>query len=149
MASIFYNNIFLHSYYDYHLKEPIWNAVVNGLLSIEAAPSKHLIRPQLVLLGASASGALGKSKRMDRGINRFGAGTELLHIHLLCHDDIREHATIRRGVPTLPMILAKHGIENHETRTHLSTIVGEVLHIKAYEYLLKGVLTIAEEVRQM
>ena len=98
------------------------------------------------MLGASASGALGRSKRKDRGINRFSAGAELLHIHLLINDDIREHATIRRGLPTLPIVLAKSGVENHETRTHLSTIVSEVLHIKAYEYLLKGALTISEEV---
>ena len=83
---------------------------------------------------------------MDKGIHRFAAGTELLHLHLLCQDDIREHANIRRGLPTLPIALASHGVENYETRSQLASIVGEVLHSKAYELMVKGCMMVGEEV---
>ena len=61
---------------------PLWGEAVASLASIAKAPSKRLIRPQLVLLG-HAAGADGGDSHPDDGVELFAAGIELQHLFML------------------------------------------------------------------
>ncbi len=64
-----------------------------------AAGGKRL-RPLLVLLAAPASG------QDSEDIVRAGSAVELVHMATLVHDDVLDHASLRRGRPT---VWAQHG----------------------------------------
>jgi geranylgeranyl pyrophosphate synthase len=73
---------------------------MDAVLGINRAP-KHLIRAQLVLLGAIG----GDGDAADPGLERFATGVELLHLSLVLRDDALDNATLRRGKPTLRVAL--------------------------------------------
>jgi octaprenyl-diphosphate synthase len=73
------------------------------------------LRPALVLLAARFCGATG-----DEEV-RFGAVFELIHTATLVHDDVIDHATLRRSKPTL----------NSVWGNTLTVLFGDLLYLHA------------------
>lgn len=97
-------------------------AVVEKLAAhIREGQGKRL-RPALVLLASRFSGAEG-----DADI-RFGAVFELIHTATLVHDDVIDHAQLRRGKPTL----------NRLWGNTLTVLFGDLLYIHAMSSAIQG-----------
>ncbi len=80
------------------------------------------LRPALVLLGAKFCG-------VDSELEvRFGAIFELIHTATLVHDDIIDHAKLRRGKPTL----------NTMWGNTLTVLFGDLLYIHAMSSAIQG-----------
>lgn len=86
-----------------------------------AAGGKRL-RPLLVLLSAPAA-AQG-----EEDLVRAGAAVELVHMATLVHDDVLDHAALRRGHPT---VWASHGPD-------LAVATGDVLFARAFAVLAEA-----------
>lgn len=130
-----------------------WARGFDALLAVHRSPSKHMLRPQLVLLGASHSSAeFGPSSVPAlAGVERFAAGVELQHLFMLVHDDIIDRATRRRGLP--PVHVALRG--NYQLRdddgspmstryvgfkeaSALAALLGDVVHARAMGLCFAG-----------
>ncbi|HET8715278.1 MAG TPA: polyprenyl synthetase family protein [Holophagaceae bacterium] len=97
-------------------------AVVEKLAAhIREGQGKRL-RPALVLLASRFSGAEGD------GDVRFGAVFELIHTATLVHDDVIDHALLRRGKPTL----------NRLWGNTLTVLFGDLLYIHAMSSAIQG-----------
>ena len=90
-------------------------------------PGKRL-RPALVAVGWKA--ARGEIPP-PRGVQRFGAGLELLHTFFLVHDDIADGADTRRGGPALHRVLGEGRLGEN-----LAVIAGDLLFVEAIDALL-------------
>jgi len=66
----------------------------------------------------------------------FGAAVELLHTFMLIHDDVADHATLRRNAPSLHLILD----------ADRAVVAGDYLFARAIEVMLSARLTHAAEV---
>lgn len=86
-----------------------------------AAGGKRL-RPLLVLLSAPTA-AQG-----EEDLVRAGAAVELVHMATLVHDDVLDHASLRRGHPT---VWASHGAD-------LAVATGDVLFARAFAVLAEA-----------
>lgn len=91
------------------------------------------IRPVLVLLACEAVGGEAHDAL------HAGAGVEVLHNFTLVHDDIMDHATSRRGRPTIH----KKWDEN------VAILVGDALLALAYRALLRTKSTRIQEISQV
>lgn len=80
------------------------------------------LRPALVLLAARFAGA-GNGREV-----RFGAVFELIHTATLVHDDVIDHAQLRRGMPTL----------NRLWGNTLTVLFGDLLYIRAMSSAIEG-----------
>jgi geranylgeranyl diphosphate synthase type I len=90
-------------------------------------PGKRL-RPALVAVGWKA--ARGEVPP-PRGVQRFGAGLELLHTFFLVHDDIADRADTRRGGPALHLVLGAGRLGEN-----LAVVAGDLLFVEAVDALL-------------
>jgi geranylgeranyl diphosphate synthase, type II len=77
------------------------------------------IRPLLVLMGNELLGDIKEDAW------KVASAIELFHNFTLIHDDIMDAAPLRRGKPTL----------HHQYGTNTAILAGDVMLIKAYEYL--------------
>jgi len=94
--------------------------VVRRLAEHILKSSGKRLRPALVLLASKFCGCTS-----DKDI-RYGAIFELLHTATLIHDDIIDHAPIRRGRPSL----------NAEWGSTLSVLFGDFLYVQAIHITL-------------
>lgn len=90
-------------------------------------PGKRL-RPALVAVGWKA--ARGEVPPPP-GVQRFGAGLELLHTFFLVHDDIADGADTRRGGPALHRVLGAGRLGEN-----LAVVAGDLLFVEAVDALL-------------
>jgi len=90
-------------------------------------PGKRL-RPALLQIGWRAAG--GRA-RAPRGVQRFGAGLELLHAFFLAHDDIADGADTRRGGPALHHLLGAGKLGEN-----LAVVAGDLLFVEAIDAML-------------
>ena len=88
---------------------------------VRAGQGKRL-RPALVLLVAKFAGAKG-----DADV-RFGAIFELTHTATLVHDDVIDHATLRRNKPTLNALWGNT----------LTVLFGDLLYLHAMSSAIQG-----------
>jgi octaprenyl-diphosphate synthase len=88
---------------------------------VKAGQGKRL-RPALVLLTTKFCGAETKEDV------RFGAVFELLHTATLVHDDVIDHATLRRSKPTL----------NSVWGNTLTVLFGDLLYLQAMSSAIRG-----------
>jgi geranylgeranyl diphosphate synthase, type I len=127
----------------------IWQRAIDGVLSLSSSPSKHLIRPQLVMLGyyghLQSSSIDSVVPQRHEGIEKFAAGVELHHLFLLVHDDVMDTATIRRGNLTLPVLLSRSGVHDHHVANSLATVVGDLLHARSFSLMTQGVQSIIQD----
>lgn len=79
------------------------------------------LRPAILLLVARLLGYRG-----DRDV-RFGAVIEMIHTATLVHDDIIDHANLRRGRPTA----------NHRWGNQLTVLLGDWLYSRSMEIALE------------
>lgn len=106
------------------LYEPISYTITNG--------GKRM-RPLLVLLGCKIF-----SEEIDQALNP-AIGVELFHNFTLVHDDIMDHAPIRRGKPTV----------HNKWNDSVAILSGDAMMIKSYQSLVqtdKNVLPIVLDV---
>ncbi len=80
------------------------------------------LRPALVLLASRFCGAESEEDV------RFGAVFELIHTATLVHDDVIDHAQLRRGKPTL----------NRLWGNTLTVLFGDLLYIQAMSSAIRG-----------
>ncbi|MCR5084137.1 MAG: polyprenyl synthetase family protein [Succinivibrionaceae bacterium] len=95
--------------------------------AIIAAGGKRL-RPRLALLCAHALPHFDPQRHDD--LIRAAAACELLHSATLIHDDVIDHATLRRGVPTL----------NDTSGNHAAVLAGDYMFTRMFE-TVKGMDT--------
>ncbi len=79
------------------------------------------LRPAMVLLVSRLLGYQG-----DRDV-RYGAVIEMIHTATLVHDDIIDHAALRRGRPTA----------NHKWGNQLTVLLGDWLYTRSMELALE------------
>ena len=97
-------------------------AVVDKLAAHIREGQGKRIRPALVLLASRFCGSEG-----DADV-RFGAVFELIHTATLVHDDVIDHAQLRRGRPTL----------NRLWGNTLTVLFGDLLYIHAMSSAIQG-----------
>lgn len=90
-------------------------AVVEKLAAHVRGGQGKRLRPALVLLCAKCAGYEGQDDV------RFGAVFELIHTATLVHDDVIDHAQLRRGKPTL----------NRLWGNTLTVLFGDLLYLEA------------------
>ena len=149
-----------------HLKESppgqvspvLWDVCIDAVAAIHSAPSKQLVRPQLVFLGGSwdasvessfgdadvpprgdagSDGAL-EDGPVQRALEKFAAGLELQHLFMMVHDDVIDNATRRRGLPPVHLAARVNGRASgirQQASYHLATIVGDVLYTQAIKLM--------------
>lgn len=83
------------------------------------------LRPALVLLAARFCGGGGEPRGLDV---RFGAIFEMIHTATLVHDDVIDHARLRRGKPTLNALWGNT----------LTVLFGDLLYIHAMSSAIQG-----------
>lgn len=83
------------------------------------------LRPALVLLASRFTGAGDSGTEADI---RFGAVFELIHTATLVHDDVIDHAQLRRGMPTL----------NRLWGNTLTVLFGDLLYMSAMSSAIAG-----------
>ncbi len=81
------------------------------------------IRPQLVVWTALAAGR----SEADAVVLDVASGWELFHAFLLAHDDIIDHAGVRRSRPSLHRRLAQLEGQSAGTGEHLGIVAGDML----------------------
>ncbi|MCE1228153.1 MAG: polyprenyl synthetase family protein [Firmicutes bacterium] len=97
-------------------------AVVEKLSSHVRGGKGKRLRPALVLLVSRFAGYEGTEDV------RFGAVFELIHTATLVHDDVIDHATLRRGKPTL----------NRLWGNTLTVLFGDLLYLEAMSSAIQG-----------
>jgi octaprenyl-diphosphate synthase len=97
-------------------------AVVQKLADHVRGGQGKRLRPALVLLASRFCGAEGEEDV------RFGAVFELIHTATLVHDDVIDHAQLRRGKPTL----------NRLWGNTLTVLFGDLLYIQAMSSAIRG-----------
>ena len=95
-------------------------SVYQPIRYILSSGGKH-VRPVLVLLSCEAVGG-----RSDRALPAAGA-IEILHNFTLVHDDVMDHARLRRGRPTI----------HTKWDTNVAILAGDQMAACAYRMLLK------------
>ncbi|MBI2569410.1 MAG: polyprenyl synthetase family protein [Candidatus Schekmanbacteria bacterium] len=112
----------------------LWQQALRAVVAINQAP-RHLLRPQLVLVGHLAAGGAGQGTNVET----FAAGVELLHLFMLVHDDVMDHATLRRGQPALRVVMARADPELPWLKIRdLAIVLGDVIYARSMELLLEG-----------
>jgi len=97
-------------------------AVVEKLATHVRGGQGKRLRPALVLLASRFAGYEGKEDV------RFGAIFELIHTATLVHDDVIDHAQLRRGKPTL----------NRLWGNTLTVLFGDLLYMQAMTSAIRG-----------
>ena len=138
----------LHSLHNLRKSNVAWTSALSALESIAKSPRKSLFRPQLVFLGCLSS--LEQNKMDWQGfpqksfIEYFAAGVELQHLYMIVHDDVMDHGTIRRGLPTVQIVLSKTGFVRssqvgREIADHLAILVGDCTNAISLKLMLQGI----------
>lgn len=86
------------------------------------------LRPALVLLAAQCAGGAADAPAEPAADVRFGAVFELIHTATLVHDDVIDHAQLRRGQPTL----------NRLWGNTLTVLFGDLLYMSAMSSAIEG-----------
>jgi geranylgeranyl diphosphate synthase type I len=112
---------------------PEAEVLLDAVASLVEAGGKRL-RPALVYFGYLACGGPAQSKVMP-----LAMATELLHAYLLIHDDIMDHAEVRRGKPSAHAFFR----DRHKTEgwpddagdygRAMAILVGDLAHTHAVE----------------
>lgn len=149
-----------------------WLATRRAALAAEAPEADELVaaierlatgggkrlRPALVEAAWRAAGgadATAGSRGGDAaGATALGLATELLHTYLLIHDDIMDHAALRRGAPTVHQAFAA----SHRQRglaggaadfgTTAAILAGDLAHSWAHELFGQAVAPLADPGRR-
>ncbi|MDP2905247.1 MAG: polyprenyl synthetase family protein [Candidatus Omnitrophota bacterium] len=91
-------------------------------------------RPMLFLLAY-----LGFAKKTPPGLYRSAVSLELLHDFLLVHDDIIDRSLVRRGKPSMQVMLQRHLSGHKDTKFNgqdLALVVGDVMYALALQAFL-------------
>lgn len=109
---------------------PQWNAALDCVCEIASAKHRHLLVPQVFLLGAvGATGNL--SPLEDKGMWQFAASLELHHLFMLTADDSMDNAQKRRGKTTVNQMLARRSDVQSRNVAPLTSIVADMLHVES------------------
>lgn len=109
-----------------------WTSAMDAVVGINQAP-KHLIRAQLVLLG----GVAGGGELDDARLERFATGLELLHLCLVLQDDALDNANLRRGEPTLRVVLQQIDPSlGWQGARDLAIVMSNMIHVLAMRHLM-------------
>jgi hypothetical protein len=85
---------------------PQWDAAMDTICKIASSKHRHLLVPQVFLLGA-VGGTGNLDPLQDKGMWQFAASLELHHLFMLVADDSMDSAKQRRGVTTVNHMLAQ------------------------------------------
>ena len=89
------------------------------------------IRPVLFIIGYK-----GFSNKQPRNLYRSALAVELLHCFLLVHDDIIDNADIRRGRPSMHILLNKNFHSKPRAKsmgTSLALVLGDIIYALSIE----------------
>jgi geranylgeranyl diphosphate synthase, type I len=118
---------------------PEADALVAAVERLAAGGGKRL-RPALVEAAWRTAGGDDDRAAGDlAGVTALGLATELLHTYLLIHDDIMDHAPLRRGVPTVhETFAARHradelGGDAADFGATVAILAGDLAHSWAHE----------------
>ncbi|MFT5683655.1 MAG: geranylgeranyl pyrophosphate synthase [Myxococcota bacterium] len=112
----------------------LWSTAMGAVREIATGP-RRMVRPQLALLGHLGAGGDLSSP----GLSVFCAGIELMHLFALVHDDVMDHGTVRRGVPTVQRAIRSQLPFSEVSRSeHLAVLIGDLLHSRSISLLLEG-----------
>lgn len=118
-----------------------WVNCFDSLIGIANSNKRHLVRPQLVLLGYHGVKKQNNSHDItwsEDGVEEFAAGIELHHLFTFIHDDVMDNAEMRRGKPTITKNLRQLGVRPPDRVTNLAVIVGDIIQAKAMDLFAKG-----------
>ena len=110
--------------------------LVAAVAQLATAGGKRL-RPALVAFTAAACG--GDGTGVDGAAGRLALASELLHTYLLIHDDIMDHAEVRRGQPAAHAAFARRhrdgGLagDGRDFGVTAAILAGDLAHAWAHE----------------
>ena len=112
----------------------LWATAIGAVRAIATGP-RRMVRPQLVLLGHLGAGG----DLSAEGLTAFAAGVELMHLFAVIHDDVMDHGTVRRGVPTVHRAIRSQLPLTEVARAeHLAVLIGDLLHTRSISLMLEG-----------
>jgi len=124
---------------------PCWRSAMDAVQSLAESPTSRFLRPQLVLLGKYATEKSDDCLLVENpGVEEFAAAVELQHLFMLVHDDVMDHGTLRRGMPTVNAALHRSGLGS-EVVSNAVTVVGDILFSRAAQMLVSGTLAVADK----
>jgi octaprenyl-diphosphate synthase len=100
---------------------PLVDEVNHHLMAMKG----KLFRPTLLLLSSAAVGGPG---RPDARAVTLAAVVELIHVGSLVHDDSVDHASLRRGMPTI------NALYSHQ----VSVLMGDYLYARALREIVRS-----------
>lgn len=100
------------------------------------------IRPLLFLLAWRGYGG-----SLDEAILRVAAAIELFHSFALVHDDLVDHSVMRRGKPSLQVLLAQRLRVNEQTGQELALLAGDIVYSAAIRAILSAPAQAERKVR--
>ncbi|HUO85926.1 MAG TPA: polyprenyl synthetase family protein [Thermoanaerobaculia bacterium] len=89
------------------------------------------------------------------GITALALATELLHTYLLIHDDVMDHAALRRGVPTVHTSFEERHRETGlkgdgaDFGTTAAILAGDLAHSWAHELFARAVVPLTDAGRRL
>jgi geranylgeranyl diphosphate synthase type I len=110
------------------------------------------LRPALVEATWRACGGDGAPE--SEGVGQLALGVEILHTYLLIHDDIMDHAALRRGRPTAHEAFAaahrRDGLRggDRDFGTSAAILAGDLAHSWAQELLGRAVGAVSDPARR-
>lgn len=115
------------------------------------------LRPALVEAAWRAAG--GEADRAEGsgdlpGVTALGLATELLHTYLLIHDDVMDHAALRRGEPTVHEAFARRhreealGGDAADFGRTAAILAGDLAHSWAHELFAQAVAPLSDLARR-
>jgi geranylgeranyl diphosphate synthase type I len=137
---------------------PEADALVAAVERLATGGGKRL-RPALVEAAWRAAGgadpaAAGPGRGDAAGATALGLATELLHTYLLIHDDIMDHAAVRRGRPTVHEAFAaahrERGLAGGagDFGTTAAILAGDLAHSWAHELFGQALAPLADPGRR-
>jgi len=118
--------------YKFHLVSPV---LYNAIREFSLRKGKR-IRPLLLIL--SYMGYCNKNKKISTSLYNASTCIELLHNFMLIHDDIIDRSDLRRGKPTLHILLGKtiKTTDPKKLGYDLGIIAGDIVYALAIDAFL-------------
>eukprot|EP00730_Choanoeca_flexa_P018673 TRINITY_DN9092_c0_g1_i2.p1 TRINITY_DN9092_c0_g1~~TRINITY_DN9092_c0_g1_i2.p1 ORF type:complete len:405 (+),score=78.25 TRINITY_DN9092_c0_g1_i2:62-1276(+) len=116
----------------------LWIEGVDTLKRIAAAPTRHLLSSQLLLLSHVHDLPVEKlDDNVANDVIMAAAAAELLHLFMLVQDDVMDNSLVRRGSPTVHhhlrgrLLTSTNHSQSNRLANSYATVISDCVHVAA------------------